>query len=240
MVSLYLDTKNSTMKTKSILLHFIFFVIVALELIGTINGSKWLDYPVKPLILIWIGAYFIIMTKPQPYRWLVLTAFFFSWVGDLLLMFGWKSDLFFFSGVGGFFLSQVAYIFAFYFYLTKQGQGFLVRNPIWILPFLLYLIGIYGFLYPYLDGIMKPVVALYAISLLGMSAAAFNRKGLMDNRSFWVLFSGSLFFLISDSLLAINKFATPIPHEGFLVMSTYMAAQYQIMMGLMEPMRKKI
>jgi len=220
------------MKNKSILLHLAFMVIVVLELIGTINGSKWLDYPVKPLILIWIGVYFLLMTKPKPYRWLVLLAFFFSWVGDLLLMFGWKSDMFFFSGVGGFFLSQVTYILAFCRFSIQPGRGFIEKNPIWILPFLLYLIGIYSFLYPNLDGIMKPVVAFYAISLLGMSAAAFNRKGLMDNRSFWVLFSGSIFFLISDSLLAINKFATPIPHEGFLVMSTYMAAQYLIMMGL--------
>ncbi|MFA5817029.1 MAG: hypothetical protein WC865_15590 [Bacteroidales bacterium] len=62
------------MKTKSIILHLIFLVIVVLELIGTVNGSKWLDYPVKPFILIWIAAYFLIMTKPQPYRWLVMLA----------------------------------------------------------------------------------------------------------------------------------------------------------------------
>jgi len=85
------------MKTKSVNLHLIFLVIVVLELIGTVNGSKWLDYPVKPFILIWIAAYFLIMTKPQPYRWLVILAFFFSWAGDMLLMFGWKSDMFFFA-----------------------------------------------------------------------------------------------------------------------------------------------
>jgi uncharacterized membrane protein YhhN len=227
------------MKNKPIYLQLAFIVIVVLELIGTINGSKWLDYPVKPLILIWIGYYFMIMTKPQPYRWLVLLAFFFSWVGDLLLMFGWKSDLFFFSGVGGFFLSQVTYIMAFSRFSILPGKGLIEKKPIWLLPFIIYLIGIYIILYPYLDGIMKPVVALYAISLLGMSAAAFNRKGLVDDRSFLILFIGSLFFLISDSLLAINKFATPIPQEGFLVMLTYMAAQYLIMMGLIGRVTRK-
>ena len=91
------------MKTKSVILHLIFVLIVVLELIGTINGSIWLDYPVKPFILIWIAVYFLMMTKPQPYRWLVILAFFFSWAGDLLLMFGDKGEMFFFAGVGGFF-----------------------------------------------------------------------------------------------------------------------------------------
>jgi len=225
------------MKTKSTILHLIFLVIVVLELIGTITGSKWLDYPVKPFILIWIAAYFLIMTKSQPYRWLVILAFFFSWAGDLLLMFGWKSDLFFFAGVGGFFLSQVTYIIAFSKFSRSNGKGLLVSKPIWVLPFLIYLFAIYLFLYPKLEGLMKPVVAIYALSLLGMSAAAFNRKGISEDKSFWILFIGSAFFVISDSLLAINKFATPIPNEGFLVMATYMVAQYLIMMGLLREPR---
>jgi uncharacterized membrane protein YhhN len=222
------------MKTKSIIMHLIFLVIVILELIGTITGSKWLDYPVKPFILIWIAVYFLIMTKPQPYRWLVLLAFFFSWVGDLLLMFASTNEMFFFAGVGGFFLSQVTYIQAFRKFSIGPDKGLIARKPLWALPFLIYAVVIYMILYPSLEGIMKPVVALYAVSLLGMSAAAFNRMGFMDKKSFLILFTGSVFFVISDSLLAINKFATPIPSEGFLVMATYMLAQYLIMMGLLK------
>jgi uncharacterized membrane protein YhhN len=220
------------MKTKAVVLHLLFILIVVLELIGTINGSKWLDYPVKPFILIWIAAYFLMMTKPQPYRWLVLLAFFFSWAGDLLLMFGWKSDLYFFAGVGGFFLSQITYIQAFRKFGTNAGKGLIARKPLWILPFLIYLGAIYFYLYPSLSGIMIPVVALYAISLIGMSVAAFNRIGLTDSSSYIILICGSLFFVASDSLLAINKFDAPIPYSGFLVMSTYMLAQYLIMIGL--------
>lgn len=220
------------MKAKSIILNLIFILIVVLELIGTMNGSKWLDYPVKPFILIWIAAYFLLMTKPQPYRWLVILAFFFSWAGDLLLMFGWKSDMFFFAGVGGFFLSQVTYIQAFRKFSIRNGKGMILQRPLWLIPFLAYLAGIYLYLYPHLSGIMKPVVALYAISLIGMSIAAFNRSVLTDPLSFRILFAGSAFFVLSDSLLAINKFATPIPNSGLLVMSTYILAQYLIMQGL--------
>jgi uncharacterized membrane protein YhhN len=222
------------MKTKPLILHLGFLLIVILELIGTLNGSKWLDYPVKPFILIWIAAYFLIMTKPQPLRWLVVLAFFFSWAGDLLLMFGWKSEMFFFAGVGGFFLSQVTYIQVFRKFGISNGKGLIARKPLMILPFLIYFVCIFLYLYPSISGVMIPVVALYAISLIGMSVAAFNRNGLVDKQSFWLLFGGSLFFVTSDSLLAINKFAIPIPNEGFFVMSTYMLAQYLIMMGLLK------
>jgi len=221
------------MKTKSLVLHLIFILIMVLVLIGTVYPVRWLDYPVKPLIMIWIAVYFLMMTKPQPFRWMVLLAFLFSWLGDLLLMFGSKSDMLFFAGVGGFFLSQVTYIQAFRKFSITRGKGQIARKPLWALPFLVYMVGLYIFLKPGLDSIMKPVVVLYAISLLGMSAAAFNRMGLTDPGSFRILFSGSLLFVISDTLLAINKFGTPIPNEGFLVMGTYMLAQYLIMMGLL-------
>ena len=163
------------MKTKSFILHLIFVVIVVLELIGTVTGSKWLDYPVKPFILIWIATYFLVMTKPQPYRWLMLLAFFFSWVGDMFLMFGSVNEIFFFAGVGGFFLSQITYIQVFIKFGTDGGKGFILKKPLWLLPFLIYMVTIFFYLYPSINGIMIPVVALYAISLLSMSAAACNR-----------------------------------------------------------------
>lgn len=221
------------MKTRSIIFQLVYALIAALVLIGTVIGSDWLNYPIKPLILIWITVCFLLETKPQPYRWLVILAFFFSWVGDVLLMMSSKNELLFFAGVGGFFLSQITYIQVFRRFSIQNGKGFIARKPIRALPFLVYLVVIYIILYPSLEGIMKPVVAVYAVALIGMSIAAFNRKGLMETGSFQILFMGSVFFVISDSLLAINKFAAPIPYEGILVMGTYMIAQYLIMTGLL-------
>ena len=50
--------------------------------------------------------------------------------------------------------------------------------------------------------------------------------------SFKLVFIGSLLFLLSDSMLAFNKFHSEIPLAGFLIMLTYIAAQYLIMRGL--------
>ncbi len=221
------------MKTKSLILNLFFLLIVLMVIIATITGIEWLHYSSMPLVMIWIAANFIITGKPVPNRWMVITAFFFSWLGDILLMFGSKNEMFFFAGVGGFFLSQVTYILAFSRFNLSPGKGFLIKKPILTLPYLAYVAIIYGILYPHLEGIMKPVVALYALSLMGMSAAALNRKGLMDPGNFRILFSGTIFFMISDSILAINKFAVAIPQQGLLVLTTYMLAQYMIMTGLL-------
>ncbi|MEH3114246.1 lysoplasmalogenase family protein [Pedobacter terrae] len=42
---------------------------------------------------------------------------------------------------------------------------------------------------------------------------------------------GHCFFLLSDSILAVNKFAQPIPQSGAIIIATYMIAQYLMVYG---------
>jgi uncharacterized membrane protein YhhN len=220
------------MKTRNLVLHLLFVVISAIQLYSSWTGNRTFEYIAKPLILLWIGVYFLLNTRHEAFRWLVVLAFFFSWIGDLILMFAWKNDLFFFSGIGGFFLSQVTYILAFRKYKLAPGRSLLSRKPVWLILFVLILGSIYWLIWPGLEGIMKPVVFVYAVSLVGMSIAAFNRYGRTNMKGFLLAFSGSLLFMASDSLLAVFKFLNDIPHGGFLVMVAYIAAQYLIMTGL--------
>jgi len=222
------------MKTSRLVLTILFALIVALELLGRVISIPVPDYALKPLIMIWIAVYFILYNENAGIRSRVLLAFFFSWVGDVLLMFSDKNEMFFFGGVGGFFVSQVLYILTFSSAKKDGRKGFLRINIFWILPFALYLIGIFLYLLPGLSGIMIPVVLVYALSLIGMSAFALNRKGLVSYNSFILVFTGSIFFVASDSMLAINKFHAEIPNSGLLVMATYIVAQYLIMLGLLK------
>ncbi|MFZ5941693.1 MAG: lysoplasmalogenase [Bacteroidota bacterium] len=222
------------MKRTSLLLHLVFILIVLVELTGRIVDLPVPEYAVKPLIMIWISLYFILYGRNVRNRITALTAFFFSWLGDILLMFSDKNELFFFAGVGGFFVSQVFYILTFMSSGEKGEKGFIAVKPFWALPFVLYLGGIFFLLYPGLDGIMIPIVLAYALSLIGMSLAALNRKTRSSRMGFILVFVGSLFFVSSDSMLAVNKFLSELPLSGFLVMSTYIIAQYLIMRGLLE------
>lgn len=216
------------------ILHLIFAVIVIVELTGRLVDNVLLEYPVKPLIMIWITLYFLLNTRKRSFRTGVLLAFFFSWTGDIFLMFsgGYDNEMLFYAGVGGFFLAQVAYIFVFLLNAENDIKGLLLRNPLWFIPLLGYGVLIYWVLYPRLDGVMVPVILVYALSLVGMSLAALNRRDRVNYSSFRLVFAGSLFFLASDSMIAINKFHTEIPHAGFLIMLTYIIAQYLIMRGL--------
>jgi len=221
------------MKTRtSTLLHVIFALIVILELQGRLEANIQKEYFVKPLIMIWIASYFILARKKKSFTVPVLAAFFFSWVGDNFLMFSEKNELFFFAGVGGFFLAQLSYIYVFSKYKEKEAKGFLQRN-LWIsLLFIAYVAGVLLLLFPGLEGVMKPIITIYAFSLIGMSMMALNRSGRVSVNSFRLVFAGSLLFLISDSMIAFDKFYTPLPQAGFWIMVTYVSAQYLIMRGL--------
>jgi uncharacterized membrane protein YhhN len=61
-----------------------------------------------------------------------------------------------------------------------------------------------------------------------IAAARYKGEPTLENRT--VLF-GALFFVISDSLLAVNKFIQPLPYSGVLVLGTYYSAQECILLG---------
>ena len=55
-----------------------------------------------------------------------------------------------------------------------------------------------------------------------------------NNGSFVFVLAGAVFFIISDALIAINKFYAPFELASFLIMITYIKAQYLILVGLIK------
>ena len=219
-------------KYTSLSLHLVLLIIVVIELTGRYTDNIRLEYPVKPLIMIWMTIYFLIYSRKKIFTIPLLLAFFFSWMGDNFLMFSGMNELFFFAGVGGFFLAQLSYIYIFSRYSEENRRGYLRKKPWLITFFLLYVGGIYIVLLPGLEGIMKPVILVYALSLMAMSMMALNRRGRVNPPSFRYVFAGSILFLLSDSMIAINKFSMEFSLAGFWIMITYISAQYLIMRGL--------
>ena len=219
-------------KSTSLIMHLFLAVIVIVELAARLTGRIQLEYPVKPLIMIWMAVYFMLFRRKAAFAAPVLLAFFFSWVGDNFLMFSDRNELFFFAGVGGFFFAQLTYIFVFVRFSETGGKGYVRKNP-WIsLFFVAYVAAMLVLLFPGLEGMMKPVITIYALSLMFMSMMALNRSGRVGMLSFKLTFAGSLLFMLSDSMIAYDKFRHEIPLAGFLIMLTYIGAQYLIMRGL--------
>lgn len=220
---------------KKLLLHLLFAIIVAGDLVGEYFQNPQIDHVFKPFIMLWIGAYFLVHAKNIDKIVIQLTvfAFVFSWFGDIFMMFAAK-PLFFEAGILGFLVAQVLYIFVFLRTIHLSGKKpYLKKNPFWLLAYLGYGIIMYILLFPHLTDVLKIAIFLYVVAILTMSATALNRYGNGHPVSFSLVFAGSLLFVVSDSLIAINRFLVAIPYEGLLVMPTYIGAQYLIMRGLL-------
>lgn len=220
------------MKKINIILHLVIILLFSAELISRWNNYGAIEYFVKPLLMIWIVVYYYINTREFGKSLFIYLAFLFSWIGDLFLMVSGPNEMFFYAGVGGFFLAQLSYIRSFLNVTSAGKRGFIAGNPLISVPFIIYVAGILYLILGGMKGVMVPIIIIYAVSLISMSIAALNRKSLVNSDSFRLVFAGSILFVISDSMLALNKFYTDLPRSSFLIMLTYFVAQYLIMMGL--------
>ena len=77
-------------------------------------------------------------------------------------------------------------------------------------------------------------VFIYGLGLIGMAGIARLRQGRTNPKSYRYVLIGTLLFLISDSLLALNKFVWDIPYVGIGIITTYMGAQILITEGVLQ------
>jgi uncharacterized membrane protein YhhN len=159
----------------------------------------------------------------------MLFALLFSWAGDLLLLFDSVSGHFFILGLLSFLIAHCCYILVF---LRKWHP-----TPVPYFATVTILLIVYGSTLFYIlkDGIGTLVtpVAIYVVGILFMAVTAFRRFGSVRTTSFYLVFFGALFFIASDSLLAIDKFLMPLPYTSVFVMGTYATAQYLIVRGIL-------
>lgn len=150
---------------------------------------------------------------------LILWAIIFSWAGDITLMFG---EYFIYGLI--FFL--IAHILYFISILRIKGQkGLLNFQPLFALPIIVYLVLLLSLLNGFLDKLKIPVF-IYGIVICSVWIITMNLFWKTDKKTASLFFFGSLQFVLSDSLLAINHFVYPYYLLPALVMATYCSAQY--------------
>ncbi len=220
------------MKKSNSCLVLLVAVIFVAELYSRWNNIHFLEYIAKPFLLIWIAVFYFLNTRSFRKDVFIYLAFLFSWTGDMFLMLAHINGLFFYVGVGGFFLAQLSYIKVFTSCIRSDNKGYLFKRPVLLIPFAVYLSAILVLITGKMEGIMIPVIIVYAFALILMSVTALNRKTHVNKASFNFVFWGSVLFVISDSMIAINKFYAEFPRSSFLIMLTYFTAQVLIMTGL--------
>ena len=215
--------------------YFIIFFIIAVigEVVACVLESETINLICKPMLLASLGGAFWIQSRDNlnSFAKLMLTGFFFAWIGDTLLIFEPKHPVFFMLGLGAFLITHILYIVAF----TKKGTvnsniAQLKKKPYLILIFAMLGLGLYTMFYPNLADLAIPV-AIYTAVIIIMVLAAINRNSITNSDSYKLCLIGALLFMISDMTLAVNKFFMPIDYAGLYLIVLYMAGQYLIMRG---------
>lgn len=207
----------------------IFLLIVIAELIcGSIESLSQLHYITKPAIVISLLLFFWNerTSVPKSIRIMTLLALVFSLLGDVLLMFVDRSPNCFMWGLVAFLLAHILYIWVFLKHRNPTKKSIVI-----FLTFDIYAIGLFLLLRTGLGDMLIPVL-VYIVVILTMATTAFLREGTLSKTSYNFVCLGALLFLVSDSLLAINKFHETFPFANILIMLTYAFAQYFIVFGI--------
>lgn len=195
-------------------------ISACLTVFAKLRENEKLQFIFKPLTMIAI-ILLVIFNASSPmsfYEKAVLAGLIFSTFGDVFLI---KDDRFFIHGLISFLIGHICYIVAFW------------TNP--NLPsgliYLVYILFFLSILWKSLGSLKIPVI-VYATAIALMSWMALSRYlQLNDNKTLLALF-GSIFFVASDSLLAYNKFKSPIPLSAIWVLGTYFLAQWLIALSV--------
>jgi alkylglycerol monooxygenase len=155
---------------------------------------------------------------PTRFDALLMGGLAFSLVGDTFLMF----PGFFIPGLVSFLIAHLFYIAVF-----KQGLAWFPSRPALFMTLALGA-AMYAFLYDGLDPVLKIAVAAYVVVIALMAAQAMGRAMVLRDKAAVAVAVGAGFFMLSDSLLATNKFAFPLPMAQFWVLATYYVAQLLI------------
>lgn len=223
------------MENKLVLKSFIGFSILYLLII--LFGHEDIGWYLKPfLIPLLILA--VIFSENFSSKKILTIALLFSWIGDVILMFADRGELYFIFGLVAFLISHIVYIILF----SKQQKTRSIESKskyrVGISFILVYFAAMVFTLFPKLGPLKIPVL-VYAIVISTMLYFAFKGSFIWTKLPNNPILLGAIFFVTSDSILAFNKFYSPIPFVSFLIMLTYISAQYFIVQGVLKLNQKK-
>ncbi len=207
----------------------LFSLVLLIDLVAVYLNNESLRFITKPLLMPLLAIYLLLQTNSATSSlkaWIFL-ALFFSWVGDILLLFDERGPNFFLFGLSAFLVSQVCYIV---FFHNIRMREYIRGNALLLLLVIVYYSILISVLSPYL-GNMKLPVRIYGVVLSFMVMLAMHTMlGKNKKAALWMML-GAILFVTSDSLLAFNKFFSSFDYAGLIIMLTYGLAQLFITEG---------
>jgi uncharacterized membrane protein YhhN len=183
-------------------------------------AGRWQAYLFKPLTTVLILALAILTPSTDSrYQLAVGVGLVLSLAGDVFLML--PRDRFL-PGLVSFLLAHVAYLIAFTRGLRYEAAA---------LPFVAYgLVGaaLFALLWPGLSHRLRTPVGVYVVVITLMAGVALARWLELGGPPPLAAAVGAGFFVVSDALLALDRFRWSFRSAQAAVLGTYWAAQYLI------------
>lgn len=182
-------------------------------------------YLFKPLttVLIIVAALWLFAPAMRRYQEVVLLGLALSLAGDAFLMLPGNKFLW---GLASFLAAHVAYIWAF-----TLGVGYEPAQLPWLAPFAFFGLMVVVYLWRGLpDATLKGAVVVYVLVIVAMAwrAAVRAQSPVVPYPSAVTAVAGACLFLLSDTILAIDRFRQPFRLAQPVVFATYWAAQLLI------------
>ena len=181
------------------------------------HKKKWtLIYVFRPLTMLMIlAAASAGQSAAWPFKLRILLGLAACLAGDVFMMLKEKR---FVEGLAAFLIGILFYISAF---LTVMRPRADVGT---ILPLLVFASGMLTVLFPHLGKLRIPV-AVYILAITIMAGLAIQRYVDVGGGPAFRAFLAAVLFVVSDSVLAVNRFVRPFPAAQKVILSTYFAAQ---------------
>lgn len=202
------------------ILSLLIIVSAALTIYAETRGARRSIYLFKPLttaliILVALQTKFPVSSF---YRRMIVAGLVCSLAGDVFLML--PRDRFI-QGLVSFLFAHLFYVAAF---TSVESAS---RSIVFVVPFLMYGGIMLWLLWPSLGKLKVPVV-IYMLVILLMGLQAMGRFSVMWDVGSGLAMAGAILFVVSDSILAVDKFRGRVRNAQFLILSTYFAAQWLI------------
>lgn len=216
-----------------VLLPVLIAVAAAINIVAEYRKARNVVYTFKPMTTILI----IVLAATagdvgRTYQALIVLGLVFSLAGDIFLMLPEGPRNYFMPGLVVFLIAHLLYIGAF-----MMGTHWATSDLLVLLPFVLFGAACTAYLWPSL-GPMKIPVVLYTTVILVMGWRAATRMYAPDLPTSATAcatacaFTGAILFIVSDVVLAVNRFAKPFRSSRAINLTTYFAGQTCIAMSL--------
>lgn len=216
---------EDTAHSKSWIKWLCLYLILCLSYLVFINTQYSLHFFHKAaaILMLLMPVATLMSAQGRTALWLAIVL---SAIGDMLL--ASRLPMQFELGLGAFLLAHLAYLAVMWPTVSMQSTD---RLPAVLMT--LVFIALCSWILPFTGQMLLPV-AVYMSVICAMAFCALLSKP----RNF-VLLSGAILFVISDSIIAINKFIVSLPEASLVIMVTYYSAQFLLVFSLINQVNRR-